>query len=116
MRQRQAQAIGLDGILDVHRGRAEVELAAADRRLRGEDANLGHQIVVDLALDRQRRLDIDLAGVRAQVVELGLATSPCAACASASATHTARQSRRRVASEKSARSSARPYLHENGEA
>ena len=55
--------------------------------------------------------------VRAQVVATSAAaTSPLAACASASATHTARQSRRRVCSEKSARSSARPYLHENGEA
>ena len=43
-------------------------------------------------------------------------TSPCAHCASAKATHTARQSLRRLVSEKSERSSALPYLHENGEA
>ncbi len=67
-----AQAIRLDRILDIHRGRAEMQLAAAERRLRGEDADLGHQIVPDLALDRQRRFDIDVVDVRAQIVEFGL--------------------------------------------
>ena len=56
------------------------------------------------------------AGVRAQIVELGRRDQSLRRCASASATQTARQSRRRVCSEKSERSSARPYLHENGEA
>ena len=49
-----------------------MELAAAVLCLRREDADLGHQIVVDLALDRERRFDIDLAGVRPQIVEFGL--------------------------------------------
>ena len=55
--------------------------------------------------------------VLAHIGEFGrVDTSPYAACASASATQTARHSRRRFSSEKSERSSARPYLHENGEA
>ena len=49
-----------------------MNLAAADRRLRGIDANLRHEIVPDLALDRQRRVEIDVFAVRAQIVEFGL--------------------------------------------
>ncbi len=44
-----------------------MDLAAADRRLRRVDANLGHEVVADLALDRQRRFEIDVLAVRAQV-------------------------------------------------
>ena len=36
-----------------------MELAAADFRLRGEHANLGHEIVADLALDRERGVEVD---------------------------------------------------------
>ncbi len=75
-RQRDAQPVGLDGVFHVHRRGAEVQLAASVRRLTREDANLGHQIVVDLAFDRKRRVDVDLAGVRAQIGDLGLVDEP----------------------------------------
>ena len=42
-----------------------MQLAAADRGLRCEDADLGHQVVMDLALDLERRFDIDAIRVRA---------------------------------------------------
>jgi hypothetical protein len=47
-----------------------VQFASADRRLRREHANFCHEVVMDLALDLQRGLDVDAAGVRANVVEL----------------------------------------------
>ena len=50
--QRQSHAERLDVILDVHRRRAEVELAPAGGRLLGEDADFRHQVVADLVLDR----------------------------------------------------------------
>ena len=53
-----------------------MQLAAAPLRLLREDADLGHEIVVDLALDLERRLDVDLAGVRAQVGDLASAIEP----------------------------------------
>jgi hypothetical protein len=37
-----------------------MQLAAADLRLRREDADLGHQIVMNLTLDRERSFDVDL--------------------------------------------------------
>ena len=49
-----------------------MDLSAADRCLRCKDADLGHQIVTDLALDRERGVDVDVVGVRAQIVEFGL--------------------------------------------
>ena len=55
-----------------------MDLAAADGRLRREDANLGHEVVPDLAFDGERRGQIDVVGVGAQVVELGLADQACA--------------------------------------
>ena len=64
-----AHAIGLDRILDVHRGSAKMNLAAADFCLRCIDANLGHEIVPDLAFDRESRIEIDVFAVRAQVGE-----------------------------------------------
>ncbi len=66
----------LDVVLDIHRGRAEVQLAASDRCLAREHANLGHEIVADLALDRERRRQINVLGMCAQVVEFGVADEP----------------------------------------
>ena len=71
---------------------------------------------MDLALDLERGLEVDLAGMRAQVGDFFGEMRPACACASASATQTARQSLRRSSSEKSVRSRALPYLQENGEA
>ncbi len=48
-----------------------MDLPAADRRLAREDADLRHQIVTDLALDGEGRVEVDLLTVRAQVVEFG---------------------------------------------
>ena len=72
--------------------------------------------MMDLVLDFERGLDVDLVCVRADVGESSGETNPYRFCASASATQTWRHSLRRCSSEKSARNSARPYLHENGEA
>jgi hypothetical protein len=76
--QRDAHAVHLDGIFDIHRRGAEVNLAAADRRLLGEDPDLGHQVVTDLLLDGQRGRKIDIVTVRAQIVEFGLRYKPAA--------------------------------------
>ena len=38
-----------------------MQLPAADRGLGGVDANLGHEIVADLVLDRERGFEVDLA-------------------------------------------------------
>lgn len=72
IREREAQPIRLDGVLDIHRGCAEVQLPAAARGLPGEHANLGHEVVMYRALDLERRVDVDIGGVRAQIVEFGL--------------------------------------------
>ena len=69
-RQPTAKAIGFHRILDVHRGRAQVQLSAPDWRLCGKDPNLGHQVVMDLAFDGQRRLDIDAVDVSLQIGQL----------------------------------------------
>ncbi len=49
-----------------------MQLPAAHFGLRCKDANLGHEVVMDLAFDLQRGLHIDLIRVRAQVVQLVL--------------------------------------------
>jgi hypothetical protein len=49
-----------------------MQLPPADRRLRSEDADLRHEIVPDLPLDRERRIDIDVLDMGAQIVEFGL--------------------------------------------
>ena len=46
------------------------DLPAADFGLRGEDADLGHQIVSDLAFDRKRRLDVDFFRMIADIFNL----------------------------------------------
>ncbi len=66
VRKREAQPIRLHRVLDVHRGRTEMQLSAAALCLLGEDANLGHQIVMNRALDLERGLDVDVGGMRAQ--------------------------------------------------
>ena len=48
-----------------------MELAATDRRLTGEDADFGHQVVADLLLDLERGVDVDVVLVRAQVGQFG---------------------------------------------
>ncbi len=117
IRERFAQPVRLDRVLDVHRRGAEMDLAAADLRLRSEDADLGHQIVADLALDLERSLDVHRRSACARRSASSSAeTRPLRICDSASATQTARHSRRRPRSENSSRNSARPYLHENGDA
>ena len=70
---------------------------------------------MDLALDLERGVQVDVAGVGPEIGDLLGETSPSAACASARATQTARHNFRRVSSENSERSSARPYLQENGD-
>ncbi len=55
-----------------------MELPATALRLPGEDADLGHQVVADLALDLERGVDVDLARVRAQVLQLGGGDEPAA--------------------------------------
>src|SRR5579872_5887970 len=69
--ERFADTEDLDGVLDVHRGGTQMELAAADFGLRSEDANLGHQIVPDLALDRESAVDVDFLCMGSQIGELG---------------------------------------------
>ncbi len=49
-----------------------MKLSAAAFGLFGEDANLRHQVVMDLALDFHCGFDVDLAGVRAEVRDLDL--------------------------------------------
>ena len=63
-----AQHLGV--VLDIHRGRAQVDDPAADRALLGIGAHLGHQVVVDLRLDLQRPRQVDLIGVVAQIGDL----------------------------------------------
>ena len=50
--QREPHPKRLDVVLDVHRGRAEVQLSAADGGLGRKHANLRHEVVADLTLDR----------------------------------------------------------------
>ena len=66
-RQGDPQAIGLNRVLDIHRGGPEVQLAPANLRLRGKDADFRHQVVVDLPFDLERGLDVDPAGVSAEI-------------------------------------------------
>lgn len=49
-----------------------MQLAAAALRLLGEDANLGHEIVMNRALYLQSGIDVDVARICAQIVEFGL--------------------------------------------
>ena len=94
----------------------EVQLRAAERRLRSEDANFGHQVVMDLALDLERRIDVDARRRgRGDLQPPPLRDEPLRRLRLGQVTQTVRHSFRRVSSENSERSSARPYLHENGE-
>ena len=93
-----------------------MQLAAAATCLLREDANLGHQIVMDLALDLERRFDVDLAGVRAQIVDLGLLDQPLGGLRFGQRDPYGAPEPAALFSEKSERKLARPYLHENGEA
>ena len=68
-RQRAAQAVGFDRIFDIHRGRAQVQLLAAQRRLRGVHPDLGHQVVMNLAFDGVRGLDVYLTGMGFEVAD-----------------------------------------------
>ena len=70
-RERAPHAVRFDRVFHVHRRGTEMNLAAADRRLRSEDANLGHEVVPDLAFDRMRGRDVDLARVGGDVGEFG---------------------------------------------
>jgi hypothetical protein len=72
----QAQPIRVDRVFDVHRCGTEMDLAAADRRLRRKDANLGHEIVMDLAFHLERRVDVDATGVRTQIVQFRRSDQP----------------------------------------
>jgi len=82
--------------------------SATDRGLRSVHANLGHEVVPDLAFDRQRRFEVDVFAVRRKSASSSGVTSPLFACDSASAIQTARHSLRRSCSENSSRSSGRP--------
>ena len=64
----QAQRVGV--VFDVHRGRAQVDDAAADRALLGVGPHLGHQVVVDFGLDLLRALQVHVVLVGAQVGDL----------------------------------------------
>ncbi len=64
------QTVDLDIIFDVHRCRAQMQLAAADRRLFREDANLRHQIVMNLRFDLMCGIQIDVVAMRAQIGDL----------------------------------------------
>lgn len=50
-----------------------MQLPAADFCLGSEDRNLCHQVVVNLAFDRERRIDVDLAAVGFQIGKFGFA-------------------------------------------
>jgi hypothetical protein len=49
-----------------------MNLSAAVLRLTREHANFGHEIVVDLTLDRCSRFDIHVGRVRAKIVNFAL--------------------------------------------
>jgi hypothetical protein len=72
-RERQSEPVRFDRVLDVHRGCAQVQFASADPCLRRKHANFCHEVVMDLALDLQRGLDVDTAGVSANVIEFFVA-------------------------------------------
>ncbi len=62
------QGIGI--ILDIHRGRTQVDDPAACRTLIGEYAHFGHQVVQDLFFDFEGTRQIDLILMCAQVGHL----------------------------------------------
>ncbi len=61
----EAQRVGV--VLDIHRGCAQVDDAAADGALLGVSPHLGHQVVVDLRLDFQRSREINVVLMGAQI-------------------------------------------------
>ena len=74
LRQDQVQGVpdaeGIGVILDIHRGRAQVDDAAADRALLGVGPHLGHQVVVDLRLDGLCPRQVDLIRVCNEIGDL----------------------------------------------
>jgi len=93
-----------------------LQLAAADRRLLRIDANLGHQVMADLALDRERSGQIDVVGMCPEIRRVRLATPARRAAALPPAPPTTARQSFRVRARKRARAATGGIAHENGEA